>query len=50
MARKCCWCVVWVVVLVVPLAAWAEELPPWTAKIRPDHPRLFFNADTWPEV
>lgn len=22
----------------------------WIAKIRPDHPRLFFNADTWPGV
>ena len=28
----------------------ADELPGWTAKIRRDHPRLFFNADTWPEV
>ncbi len=22
----------------------------WTAKIRRDHPRMFFNADTWPQV
>ncbi len=22
----------------------------WVAKIRPDHPRLFFNAETWPKV
>ncbi len=22
----------------------------WMSKIRPDHPRLFFNADTWPAV
>jgi len=22
----------------------------WISKIRPDHPRLFFNADTWPAV
>ncbi len=28
----------------------ADDLPEWTAKIRADHPRLFFNADTWPEV
>ena len=28
----------------------AEPLPEWTAKIRTDHPRLFFNADTWPAV
>ncbi len=26
------------------------QLPPWTKQIRPDHPRLFFNADTWPGV
>jgi len=26
------------------------QLPNWTAKIRSDHPRLFFNADTWPAV
>ncbi|MFQ6097227.1 MAG: hypothetical protein ACE5O2_05815 [Armatimonadota bacterium] len=32
------------------LAAAAEDMPEWTRKIRPDHPRLFFNADTWPEV
>lgn len=29
----------------------AAELPPdWLSKVRPDHPRLFFNADTWPQV
>ena len=22
----------------------------WISEIRPDHPRLFFNADTWPDV
>lgn len=22
----------------------------WKSRIRPDHPRLFFNADTWPQV
>lgn len=26
------------------------QLPDWTAKIRSDHPRLFFNTDTWPAV
>jgi hypothetical protein len=26
------------------------SLPDWTAKIRQDHPRLFFNAETWPAV
>lgn len=28
----------------------AEPLPDWAGKIRSDHPRLFFNADTWPAV
>jgi heparin/heparan-sulfate lyase len=28
----------------------AKELPSWTNKIRNDHPRLFFNSDTWPKV
>ena len=22
----------------------------WIARIRPDHPRMFFNAETWPAV
>ena len=22
----------------------------WMSKIRPDHPRMFFNAETWPQV
>ena len=28
----------------------SEELPDWTLRIRRDHPRLFFNSDTWPGV
>lgn len=28
----------------------AQDLPDWTDKIRADHPRLFFNTETWPEV
>lgn len=38
--------------LAVGLAApaTAADLPAWTAKIRGDHPRLFFNTDTWPAV
>jgi hypothetical protein len=27
-----------------------QEIPDWVAQIRPDHPRLFFNSDTWPKV
>ncbi|NQT14273.1 MAG: hypothetical protein HQ582_16070 [Planctomycetes bacterium] len=43
-------CLAWALLLLSPLAVLGEELPDWTAKIRADHPRLFFNADTWPEV
>ncbi len=35
--------------ILAPPAA-AAELPEWTARIRADHPRLFFNAETFPEV
>jgi hypothetical protein len=28
----------------------AGELPEWVGKIRGDHPRLFFNSETWPKV
>ncbi len=28
----------------------AGELPGWVEKIRKDHPRLFFNSQTWPAV
>lgn len=28
----------------------AGELPKWVSDIRNDHPRLFFNSDTWPKV
>ncbi|MDD3545869.1 MAG: heparinase II/III family protein [Kiritimatiellae bacterium] len=31
------------------LAAAGEDVP-WQAKIRKDHPRLFFNAETWPAI
>ncbi|HDP89042.1 MAG TPA: hypothetical protein ENN42_03675, partial [Thioalkalivibrio sp.] len=27
-----------------------DAAPEWVAQIRPDHPRLFLNADTWPAV
>ncbi len=37
-------------VLLVLSVARGQQLPEWTAKIRTDHPRLFFNADTWPDV
>ncbi len=47
---KCSPVVTCVAVLLSPLAALAGEVPDWTTKIRKDHPRLFFNADTWPDV
>ena len=28
----------------------SAEAPDWVARIRPDHPRLFFNSETWPAV
>lgn len=31
-------------------ACWAGQMPAWTAKIREDHPRLFFNSDSWQAV
>ena len=34
---------------VIPPAG-AEDNDAWVAKIRKDHPRLFFSADTWPAV
>ena len=37
-------------VLLIFSATHGQQLPDWTAKIRSDHPRLFFNADTWPAV
>jgi|LSQX01.1.fsa_nt_gb hypothetical protein len=27
-----------------------QEVPDWVMHIRSDHPRLFFNSDTWPKV
>ena len=33
-----------------PALTQAQQLPEWTQKIRSDHPRLFFNAETWPAV
>ncbi|MDH7568390.1 MAG: heparinase II/III family protein [Armatimonadota bacterium] len=36
--------------LFVGAAEAAPDLPEWAGKIRRDHPRLFFNADTWPAV
>ncbi len=32
------------------VAAQEDAAPEWVTKIRADHPRLFFNAETWPEV
>jgi len=46
-----CWKVAAIAMLLVTsLSAFGEQLPTWTAKIRSEHPRLFFNAETWPAV
>ncbi|HID75952.1 MAG TPA: hypothetical protein EYP56_08145 [Planctomycetaceae bacterium] len=45
-----CAVIVFWLVLLGPRAVGASELPAWTARIRVDHPRLFFSADTWPAV
>ncbi len=34
----------------VTAMAQRTEVPEWVGKIRADHPRLFFSADTWPAV
>ncbi len=48
---------IWMLMIVV--AVWAAQpaysqedanTPDWLPKIREDHPRLFFNAETWPAV
>ncbi|MHC4295999.1 MAG: heparinase II/III domain-containing protein [Planctomycetota bacterium] len=39
-----------VLLLLILSAAHGRPLPDWVARIRTDHPRLFFNADTWPDV
>ena len=42
-------CVAALLMLATP-AALAQPLPDWASNIRTDHPRLFFNAETWPQV
>jgi len=41
---------VFAVLTMLPAALSAADLPEWAAMIRRDHPRLFFNAETWPAV
>ena len=50
MASRRCRLVAGAVLLLCPFAALGQDLPDWTGKIRKDHPRLFFNAETWPAV
>lgn len=38
------------VLLAVTVTSSGSPLPEWTKRIRVDHPRLFFNVDTWPTV
>lgn len=39
-----------VCMVAIPLQEARGETPAWAEVLRADHPRLFFNADTWPEV
>ena len=39
-----------VISLLADLSCFAQDMPEWTQRIRQDHPRLFFNAQTWPDV
>ena len=41
-----CRAVTWVGIMLCPFAVLGQQLPDWTANIRTDHPRLFFNGDT----
>lgn len=41
---------VMVLLLLMVAGCSAADLPPWAASIRADHPRLFFNKETWPAV
>jgi len=50
MAVKCRRAVMCAVIMLSPIGVLGQDLPDWTGKIRKDHPRLFFNADTWPAV
>jgi hypothetical protein len=36
--------------VVFSASACGDPLPDWTGQLRSDHPRLFFNADSWPAV
>jgi len=42
--------IVAVMVLGAAVPVLGGALPQWTTRIRSDHPRLFFNRDTWPAV
>ncbi|MCD6362185.1 MAG: heparinase II/III family protein [Armatimonadetes bacterium] len=44
------WPIVLVLMACMAPAQAQGETPDWVRAIRPDHPRLFLNADTWPAV
>jgi heparinase II/III-like protein/zinc carboxypeptidase len=50
--RNCTRCSVLILAFYFCLAgkAISKNLPEWTGRIRSDHPRLFFNTQTWPAV
>jgi len=47
MDKRMRWFSIAALVMAVLANAGSAELPEWTRQIRPDHPRLFFNAETW---
>ena len=42
--------IVMVVAATSMVVACADEKPAWLGRIRRDHPRMFFNKETWPAV
>ena len=39
-----------VVSLLVSMSLAASSGEEWISRMRKDHPRMFFNSDTWPQI
>lgn len=50
MAQFLGWAMAAALLLLLVAGCSAADLPPWASSIRTDHPRLFFNKDTWPAL
>lgn len=48
--RKLCYSLILLCSWILTAAVSAEADESWIGKMRPGHPRLFFNSDTWPAV